>query len=402
MNVQSYFVTSRTCLFATAVLAAATATAADQVSKTEQVRVVRLPDGAIQPQAATGADGTTHVIYFQGDPAAGDIFYARLAPDADGVGGGQLDRPLRVNSHPASAIAVGNVRGAHLALGRDDRIHVAWMGSANAEPKAPGNASPMLYTRLNEAGDAFEPERNVITSHVGLDGGGSLAADRDGNVYVVWHAPDLGQKGEEHRRVWVAASGDDGESFAPERAASNAETGCCGCCGMRALATGDGNLLILYRSAAEMVNRDMYLLTSRDRGRSFASERLDRWSVPACVMSTAALSPGAALPLAAWETEGQVHLATIDAARGQATRRVQPSGATGQRKHPVAAANARGEMLLAWTEGVGWAKGGQAAWQRFDKQGRPVPGASGSADGVPTWSLAAVVARPDGGFTLIY
>lgn len=364
-----------------------------------QVRVVRLPEGAVQPQAASGADGTTHLIYFKGDPAAGDIYYTRLAAEAEASDA--FEQPLRVNSHPASAIAIGNIRGAHLALGKGDRVHVAWMGSASAEPKAQGDATPMLYTRLT-GDETFEPERNIIRSHVGLDGGGSLAADGEGNVYVAWHAPEVGQKGEAHRRVWVAASRDDGETFAAERAASDAATGCCGCCGMRAMATQRGTLLILYRSAEEIINRDMYLLASHDHARTFTSERLDRWQAPACVMSTAALVPGSIAPLAAWETEGQVRLATVDAEHGLPLRRIEAPGATGGRKHPVAATNARGETLLAWTDGMGWAKGGRVAWQRFDKQGRPVAGASGSADGVPTWSLVAVVARPDGGFTLIY
>lgn len=397
MNVLFRLTASWVRLVALVMLCATTAVAAERAAD-KQVRVVRLPEGAVQPQAATGADGATHLIYFKGDPAAGDIYYTCLSANAEA--GETFDRALRVNSHLASAIAIGNIRGAHLALGKDDRVHVAWMGSGRAEPKARGDATPMLYTRLNEAGEAFEPERNIITSHVGLDGGGSLAADREGNVYVVWHAPEVGQKGEAHRRVWVATSRDGGETFSPERAASDASTGCCGCCGMRAMATKDGALLILYRSAEEMVNRDMYLLASHDQGRTFSSERLDRWEAPACVMSTASLVPGDAAPLAAWETEGQVCLATID--EGLPTRRIEAPGATGGRKHPVAAANARGEVLLAWTDGMGWAKGGRVAWQRFDKRGRPVSGASGSADGVPTWSLVAVVARPDGGFTLIY
>lgn len=401
MNVRSYVLANQMQMFALALLFATSAMAADRAAEQaadEQVRVVRLPEGAVQPQAATGADGTTHLIYFKGDAAAGDIYYTRLEAGGDDA----ISQPLRVNSHPASAIAIGNIRGAHLAVGKNDRVHVAWMGSARAEPKAPGEATPMLYTRLNEAGDVFEPERNIISSHVGLDGGGSLAADPEGNVYVAWHAPEVGQKGEAHRRVWVAASRDGGKTFAAERAASDASTGCCGCCGMRAMATEEGTLLILYRSAEEMVNRDMYLLASRDRGRTFTSERLDRWSAPACVMSTAALSPGFDAPLAAWETEGQVRLATIDHEHGLPLRRIEAPGATGGRKHPVAATNARGEMLLAWTDGMGWAKGGRVAWQRFDKRGRPVADASGSADGVPAWSLVAVVARPDGGFTLIY
>ncbi|MGA2607847.1 MAG: hypothetical protein ABSH01_10385 [Terriglobia bacterium] len=41
------------------------------------------------------------------------------------------------------------------------------------------------------------------------------------------------------------------------------------------------------------------------------------------------------------------------------------------------------------------------AWQAFDKNGKP-EGAAGRVDGVPPWSLVAVFARPDGGFTLVY
>ncbi len=31
-----------------------------------------------------------------------------------------------VNSRPGSAIAVASIRGAHLAMGKDRRVHVAW------------------------------------------------------------------------------------------------------------------------------------------------------------------------------------------------------------------------------------------------------------------------------------
>jgi hypothetical protein len=98
----------------------------------------------------------------------------------------------------------------------------------------------MLYTRLNDVGTAFEPQRNLITAAVVLDGGGSVAADAAGNVYVFWHAPEPGKKGEGNRRVWVAASADEGKTFAAERAASTEPTGACGCCGLRAFADRKG------------------------------------------------------------------------------------------------------------------------------------------------------------------
>jgi hypothetical protein len=141
------------------------------------VTTIRTPDGGIQPQVAVDDDGAVHLIYFKGDPAHGDVFYVRSIDD-----GKTFSPALRVNSQPGSAIAVGTIRGAHLAIGKGHRPHVAWNGSGTAEPKGPGDANPMLYARLNDAGDAFEPQRNVISRYYGLDGGGSVAADREGNV----------------------------------------------------------------------------------------------------------------------------------------------------------------------------------------------------------------------------
>src|SRR5205807_3551650 len=103
----------------------------------DKVTVLRVPNHGIQPQALTDGTDIVHLIYFAGEPSGGDIFYVR-SKDGD-----HFSHPLRVNSRPGSAIATGNVRGAHLALGRNGRAHVAWMGSHQAEPRAPGNASPM-------------------------------------------------------------------------------------------------------------------------------------------------------------------------------------------------------------------------------------------------------------------
>jgi hypothetical protein len=65
--------------------------------------------------------------------------------------------------------------------------------------------------------------------------------------------------------------------------------------------------------------------------------------------------------------------------------------------------NAAGKMLLVWTEGTGWARGGALAWQGFDRDGRPSPEQRGRRDGaIPVWGLAAAVAKWDGGFTVLH
>jgi hypothetical protein len=42
------------------------------------------------------------------------------------------------------------------------------------------------------------------------------------------------------------------------------------------------------------------------------------------------------------------------------------------------------------------------AWQVFDRSGRPIGAEGRIQDGIPVWGLATVVARPDGGFTIIH
>src|SRR5262249_9235547 len=174
----------------------------------KQVTVHKTPGHGIQPQAVIDAKGTLHLLYFQGEAKAGNLIYVRRE-------GGELADPIRVNSQDGSAIAIGTIRGGHIALGKNGRVHVAWNGSQKAEPKNPISGMPMMYARLNDAGTEFEPQRNLMTQTSILDGGGSLAADSKGNVYVAWHA--LGKdsaKGEDNRTLSVSMSRDAWKTFA--------------------------------------------------------------------------------------------------------------------------------------------------------------------------------------------
>lgn len=362
-----------------------------------RVNLLRTPNNGLQPQAVLDERGTLHLIYLAGEPSASDIFYVRR--DA---GQQEFSAPLRVNSQAGSAIATGTIRGAQLALGKQGRVHVIWNGSQKATPRGPANSAPLMYARLNDAGTAFEEQRNLMQHSHELDGGGSVAADKTGNVYVVWHGAGA-LKGEENRRIWLARSVDNGKIFTREIALSSGgpeETGVCACCGMRAFVDGQGALYVLYRTATRMTERGMFLLVSQDKGRSFRGQRLDEWTLTSCPMSSVVMSD-AQRRLAAWENSGQIWFAALDPKLAVKPAATAAPGSTGKRKHPALAVNARGETLLVWTEGTGWKRGGSLAWQVFDRDGKPTVD-KGAAEGVPVWGLPTAVALPNGEFTIIY
>lgn len=379
------------CALALLALCAFSPSASSASSAT--VRLERLPEGALQPQTVATPDGVVHLIYLTGSPKAADIVYRHRTATSP------WSAPLQVNSQPGSAIAIGTIRGAQIATGRSGQIHILWNGSSNAKPAPPHGGVPLLYSRLNATRDGFEPQRNLMRLTHELDGGGSIAADAAGNVYAVWQASPAGVSHETNRAVYLATSKDDGQSFSSERIISLAGAGACGCCGLTAFGTPDGQLHVLYRAAATPSQRDMTLLSSADPNTPFQRAFSDPWPITTCPMSSATIAIQNSVAWAAWESNGRIHaspslraLPPIPIVLGAPNRNA---------KHPRAAINKRGETLLVWTEGTGWQRGGSLAWQLFTPDGKPADN-SGRHDGIPAWSFAAPYANPDDTFTVLY
>ena len=307
-----------------------------------------------------------------------------------------MDQAPEGEQRGRSAIAMGTVRGAQLALGRGGRVHVAWMGSG-AVAKVDGKFAPMLYARMKDDGGGFEREKNVLVNHPGLDGGGSVAADQLGNVFVGWHAPEVIGAGEQSRRVWIARSKDDGKSFEPEVGVSDPATGACGCCGMQ-MTVVEGRLLILYRGAAQVTHRGMYLVDVGEDLQGARSREIAPMEAGTCIMSTAAFGAGPGGIALAWETNGRVAWASIAKER----EIHNPTQAGPGQKHPALAINGGGDVLFVWTEGTGWNRGGTVRWEGYSVSGTAVPGLDGNAGDLGVWGSVAAFATTKGNFVIVY
>lgn len=375
-------------LFACAVAAAA---------QPPRVALTRLPEGAIQPQAVVDSHGVVHLVCFLGKPEGGDLYYSRYpvlkGPEA-------ASPPIRVNSVPGSATAIGSIRCEQVAIGKGDRVHVVWNGLVHVEGK-PYPAMHLAYTRMADNG-AFEPQRNLCRWTGNLDGGCTVAADPNGSVYAIWHCgPPGNTAGESGRGVYMATSRDGGVTFDRERLVNRDPTGVCACCSMRALVDGRGALHILYRAARKQgTERDTMLITSTDGGTVFETAYVDPWPLNMCPMSSMTLAWTGSELLAAWETEWKVYWAPMRS-DGKPARMPTLAPGADRGKHPVIVANGKGQALFAWTEGTGWNQGGSLSWQVYAIDGTPA-GERGHADGVPAWSLLSAYSRPDGSFVIVY
>ena len=338
-----------------------------------EVSSLRVPDGGISPQCQTDAKGTTHMIYYKGSPQSGDIFYTTRKK-----GSSDFAPSVRVNSLAGSAVAMGTIRAAQMSLGKDNSVHVVWNGSEKAK-------GLFLYSKsLGEGKFSSQEDMSGLTAHI--DGGGSVAANDKGMVYIIWHANKRGTTGEENRRVFVATSYNNGESFDKEKEASPENLGICPCCSLKAFANGNA-LTVLFRGA-KGANRDVYQILSTDNGKSFKSKNISKWRAQQCPMSSQSVNPGKNGFIKAWESNGKILFST------EVDRAMSIPG-KGNKKHPVLVENKSGNLLIVWAEGTGWNKGGDLCWQEISSSGRPLSPIKRIKGGVKVWSTVSAFTDDD-------
>lgn len=349
-----------------------------------EVRVEEVPEQGLQPEVALATNGTVHLVYLRGDPKAADVRYTSRQP------GGNWQASTTVNTTPRTAVALGSIRGPQIALGASSAVHVVWNGVA--EEKA--GRAPLLYARSLAGGADFEEQRDLLANTTALDGGASVAADAKGSVWVAWHGNQPGEKTDEAQRVvFLRTSVDGGTHFADPSALNASTRGVCACCSLRIVADASGAPTIFFRNALRTAHRAMTLLfPERDQ---WKSREVETWDVSACPMSSAALFPDRVGLLGAWETAGKLKVAWLTGPSAPPVTLADDVA-----KHPAIASDGQGGWLVAWVEGTGWNRGGQAAWRELGGSLSP-RSETGRADGVPAWGRVAVFAEGPGKFVLL-
>jgi hypothetical protein len=349
-----------------------------------EVTVLRAPEGGSLPQVVIDQAGALQLLYYTGSMSSGDLWHVSRSPEATA-----WSAPPPVNSVEHAVHGLGPIDGGQLAIGPDGVLHATWF------QKDPTRFS---YARMHDAdaGRWGKQQTLSVKEEAGVESAPSVAVGDDGNVYVVWHA-DPGE--EAHRRVYLTVSRDNGTSFDEPRAIGEASEGACGCCGLRTAVDRDGTVRVAYRGAGDNVRRGMRLLTSSDQGKSFTDQLIQSWEIGACPVATTTLSAGPDATFVAWETEGQIYVADVEALDAPFS---PPGEVQFRRKNATVATNDRGDILLAWGDGPGWQSGGTLHWQLFDSSGRTRGEAGGGADPIPARSVPTIAVRADGSFVIVF
>ena len=90
----------------------------------------------------------------------------------------------------------------------------------------------MLYARSNDAGDAFEPVRNLAGSTIGFEGVGTILVDDADRVLAFWHGQYVPKFNEPSRTIFRALSIDGGRTFGAPEVVRTDVVGACQCCGV--------------------------------------------------------------------------------------------------------------------------------------------------------------------------
>ena len=277
-----------------------------------------------QPQAAVGDDGSVHLVFGTGDA----VQYCR-----------SLDGGVTFES-PRHAFRVPNMS---LGMRRGPRIvktGTAIVVTAIGGPMGKGRDGDILAWRSMDDGVTWKGPVHVndqiASAREGLH---AMTSAADGSIWCVWL--DLRDRKSE---IYATVSKDGGATWQPNRCVYRSPDGSvCECCHPSVIVSGAGVHVMFRNSIAG--DRDMYVISSDDRGKSFLPARklgAGKWMLDACPMDGGMLAAGPkGLLQTVWRREGNVYKAAGDGS---------PEVLLGAGQQPWIAGTTQGAVIV-WTVG---------------------------------------------------
>jgi len=248
---------------------------------------------AAEPATATAGDGTFYVAWVNHDAKQADVMLAHFNNKAEMQGSA-----VRVNRQPGVATAWRGDQPS-VAVASDGAVYVLWTARVDAGDK---HGTDIYLSASSDRGQTFASEVKVNDDKVpGAHGMHSLAVAKDGRIYAGWldernvHAPMPSTKAEGHhmesnRDLYLATSTDGGRSFSANRkVASDA----CPCCKTSLAVAADGTLYAGWRQVLPGNYRHIAVASSTDGGTKFSTPVIvsdDRWMLQGCPVSGPSLS----------------------------------------------------------------------------------------------------------------
>ena len=248
---------------------------------------------AAEPATAAAGDGAFYVAWVNHDAKQADVMLAHFNNKAEMQGS-----PVRVNRQPGVATAWRGDQPS-VAVAPDGAVYVLWTARVDDGDK---HGTDIYLSASTDHGQTFASEVKVNDDKVpGAHGMHSLAVAKDGHIYAGWldernvHMPMPSTKAEGHhmesnRDLYLATSTDGGRTFSANRkVASDA----CPCCKTSLAVAADGTLYAGWRQVLPGNYRHIAVASSTDGGTKFSTPVIvsdDRWMLQGCPVSGPSLS----------------------------------------------------------------------------------------------------------------
>jgi hypothetical protein len=288
------------------------------------VAVGRGPEAPKQPQITASGDGTVYGVYGVGE----GVFYWKQS--AMGL---QPATPAKAFEVPN--MSLGMRRGPRIALSRQTVV-VSAIGGVMGK----GRDGDLIAWRSSDDGLTWNgPVQVNDRKDSAREGLHAMAASEDGTLWCVWLDLRDGKT-----ELFAAHSSDAGETWSPNRRIYQSPDGSiCECC-HPSIAIRGTDVHVMFRNSIAG-KRDMYLLSSRDGGQTFAPAvplGREQWTLDACPMDGGMLAVDSSGNVnTAWRRDRVVFTASAE-------RKTERSLGTGQNPWMTCHDD---NAIVAWTTG---------------------------------------------------